>query len=122
MGMVVPKVRKHLCADALLRSMQDVFSHIPDHRKGDAEISLGDALMSAFAMFSLKSPSLLAFDKVRAEDNLQVCDHRVASRGRLSSERLVSLAPRTFSSGLGLLAPLYMRHQSDLVVCRLETS
>ena len=71
MGMVVPKVRKHLCADALLRSIQDVFSHIPDHRKGDTEIPLGDALMSAFAMFSLKSPSLLAFDKVRAEDNLQ---------------------------------------------------
>src|SRR5262252_6939319 len=71
MGMVVPKVRKHLCADALLRSIQDVFSHIPDHRKGDTEIPLGDVLMSAFAMFSLKSPSLLAFDKVRAEDNLQ---------------------------------------------------
>ena len=34
----------------------------------------------------------------------------------------MSLAPRTFSSGLGLLAPLYMRHQSDLGVCRLETS
>jgi hypothetical protein len=71
MGMVVPKVRKHLCADALLRSVQDVFCHIPDHRKGDPEIPLSDALMSAFAMFSLKSPSLLAFDKVRAEDNLQ---------------------------------------------------
>jgi len=54
MGMVVPKVRKHLCADALLRSIQDVFSPIPDHRKGDAEIPLGDALMSAFAMFSLR--------------------------------------------------------------------
>ncbi len=27
--------------------------------------------MSAFAMFSFKSPSLLAFDKIRAEDNLQ---------------------------------------------------
>lgn len=25
MGIVVPKVRKHLCADALLRSAQDVF-------------------------------------------------------------------------------------------------
>ena len=29
-----------------------------------------DALMSAFAMFSLKSPSLLAFDKHRADGNL----------------------------------------------------
>ena len=57
MGMVVPKVRKHLCADALLRSMQDVFSHLPEHRKGDAEIPVGEALMSACAMFSLTSPS-----------------------------------------------------------------
>ena len=79
MGMVVPKVRKHLCADALLRSVQDVFCHIPEHRKGDAEIMLGDALMSAFALFSLKSPSLLAFDKARTEDNLQ----RVYGIGRV---------------------------------------
>jgi hypothetical protein len=64
-------VRKHLCADALLRSVQDVFCQLPDHRKGDPEIPLHDALMSAFAMFSLNSPSLLAFDKVRAEDHLQ---------------------------------------------------
>jgi predicted transposase YbfD/YdcC len=27
---VVPKVRKHLGADALLRSVHDVFCHIPD--------------------------------------------------------------------------------------------
>jgi hypothetical protein len=40
MGMVVPKVRKHLCADALLRSVQNVFCQLPDHRKGDAEIPL----------------------------------------------------------------------------------
>ena len=79
MGIVVPKVRKHLCADALLRSVQDVFCQIPDHRKGDPEIPLSDALMSAFAMFSLKSPSLLAFDKERTEDNLQ----RVYGIGRV---------------------------------------
>src|SRR5687768_12217982 len=79
MGMVVPKVRKHLCADALLRSVQDVFCQLPDHRKGDAEIPLSDALMSAFALFSLKSPSLLAFDKERTEANLQ----RVYGIGRV---------------------------------------
>jgi hypothetical protein len=79
MGLVVPKGRKHLCADALLRSVQDVFCHIPDHRKGDPEIPLSDALLSAFAMFSLKSPSLLAFDKERTEDNLQ----RVYGIGRV---------------------------------------
>jgi len=79
MGIVVPKVRKHLCADALLRSVHDVFCHIPEHRKGDPEIPLSDVLMSAFAMFSLKSPSLLAFDKERTEDNLQ----RVYGIGRV---------------------------------------
>jgi hypothetical protein len=73
MGLVVPKARKHLCADALFDSVRATFADIADHRKGDTDISLTDALMSAFAMFSLKSPSLLAFDKERAEDNL----HRI---------------------------------------------
>ena len=53
MGLVVPKVRTHLCADALLRSVQDVFCQLPEHRKGDSEIPLRDALMSAFALVSL---------------------------------------------------------------------
>jgi hypothetical protein len=43
---------------------------MPDPRKGDAEIPLGDALMSALALFSLQSPSWLALDQVRAEDNV----------------------------------------------------
>ena len=70
MSIVAPKGRKHLSADALFRLVRSGFATIPDHRPGDAEISLTDALMSAFAMFSLKSPSLLAFDKQRAEGNL----------------------------------------------------
>lgn len=57
MGIVVPTMRKPLGADALLRSVHDVFCPMPDHRKGEANIPLHDALMSAFAMFSLKSPS-----------------------------------------------------------------
>src|SRR5437016_6448775 len=79
MGLVVPKVRKHLSGDALFGSLRTVFADIADHRKGDSEIPLRDALMSAFAMFSLKSPSLLAFDKERTEDNLQ----RVYGIGRV---------------------------------------
>jgi hypothetical protein len=71
MSIVAPKERKHLSADALFRLMQSGFASLPDYRPGDTEISLADALMSAFAMFSLKSPSLLAFDKQRAEGNLQ---------------------------------------------------
>jgi hypothetical protein len=64
-------VRKHLSADALFGLLRTGFAHIAAHRPGKPDIPLPDALMSAFAMFSLKSPSLLAFDKERAEDNLQ---------------------------------------------------
>jgi hypothetical protein len=51
--------------------VQHVFCQLPAHRKGNPEITLGDALMSALALCSLKAPSVLAFDKVRAEENLQ---------------------------------------------------
>src|SRR2546421_8486098 len=70
MSIVAPKGRKQLSIDALFRLVRSGFDPIPDHRCTDAEISLTDTLMSAFAMFSLKSPSLLAFDKQRAEGNL----------------------------------------------------
>jgi hypothetical protein len=64
-------VRKHLSADALLGLLRPGFATLPDHRAGKPAIALPDALMSAFALFSLKSPSLLAFDKERTEGNLQ---------------------------------------------------
>ena len=55
MGLVVPKVLKHLSGDTLFGSLRTVFADIAD-RQGDSDIPLSDALMSAFAMFSLKSP------------------------------------------------------------------
>lgn len=61
-------VRKQLNADALIQLMREDFQKIPDHRAGNAKISLDDALMSALAMFQLKDPSLLAFDKRRREE------------------------------------------------------
>ena len=70
MARVAPKTRKHLSADALFRLVHTGFDHIPDYRPAGVDIALSDVLMSAFAMFSLKAPSLLAFDKERAEDNL----------------------------------------------------
>ncbi|HEY7506502.1 MAG TPA: hypothetical protein VH621_02750 [Nitrososphaera sp.] len=66
-----PKTRQHLSADALFSLLRIGCAHIADHRPGKPDISLPDALMSAFAMFSLQAPSLLAFDKERAEGNLQ---------------------------------------------------
>ena len=69
--MGAPKTRKHLSVDALFGLLRTGFADIADHRLGKPDISLTDALMAAFAMFSLKSPSLLAFDQERTEGNLQ---------------------------------------------------
>lgn len=66
-------VRKHLSADALIRSVRSCFEDVGETRKAKPEISIEDALMSAFAMFSLKDPSLLAFERRRVaqETNLK---------------------------------------------------
>jgi len=65
------RARKYLSADALVAQMHARFAQIPDDRPGHCDIPLTDALMSAFALFSLKDPSLLAFDQRRNDDNLR---------------------------------------------------
>ena len=65
------KTRKYLSADGLFEIVRKGFEKIPDPRKKGGQISLRDALMSGFAMFSLKYPSLLLFDKNNEDDNLK---------------------------------------------------
>jgi len=60
---------KLLSADTLFALIRAGFEQVPDQRAENASISLPDALMSGFAMFSLKDPSLLAFDERRATDS-----------------------------------------------------
>jgi len=62
------RLRKHLNADALFMAIHREFEKIPEFRTGDIKISIPDALMSAFAMFSLKAPSLLNFDERRKDE------------------------------------------------------
>jgi hypothetical protein len=69
MGLSARKARKNLSADALFRLVRSRCDDVPDPRALEPEIPLGDALMSAFAMFSLKDPSLLAFDQRRQDPN-----------------------------------------------------
>jgi hypothetical protein len=64
-------VRKRLSADALLALLRQGFRDIADHRPNGSPNTLVDALMSAVAMFSLKDPSLLAFEGRRNDDNLK---------------------------------------------------
>lgn len=61
------KLRKHLNADAIFHGLRAGFEKITDHRNKNTTISLPDVLMSAFAMFSLKDQSLLAFDQRRKQ-------------------------------------------------------
>ena len=72
-----PAPRKHLSSDALFRILYDTFQDVPDPRTGNPTISLPDALMSGFAIFALKEPSMLAFDQRRQQDekNLQMIFH-----------------------------------------------
>ena len=68
------KVRKYLSASGLFGLVRRGFEKVKDSRASNASISLKDALMSGFAMFSLKDTSLLIFDKRRQDekdDNLK---------------------------------------------------
>ncbi|KAF5421278.1 MAG: Transposase DDE domain-containing protein [Candidatus Methanomarinus sp.] len=62
------KHRKNLNADALFSLVRSDFKKIKDLRSNNIKISLSDALMSGFAMFSLKGPSLLVFEARQPED------------------------------------------------------
>jgi len=57
-------LRKTLCTPGLIRIVRERFSELSDRRRaGSVRFSLTDTLVSALAMFQLKSPSLLEFDE-----------------------------------------------------------
>ena len=64
-GPATSKVGAHkdLSADGLIKALRVSFEVMDDPFPGDPEIPLADALMSAYAMFSLKAPSLLDFER-----------------------------------------------------------
>lgn len=61
-------LRKHLNGDAMIKEISDEFLKIEDTRADNVSYSVHDALMSAFAMFSIKSESLLDFQENREND------------------------------------------------------
>ncbi len=60
------KALAELQVDALIGYLRDKFSVFPDTRASNASISMVDALMSGYAMFALKDPSLLEFNNERS--------------------------------------------------------
>ena len=95
-----PFSRKHLSAEGLLREARRVFAQIPD--APGQEIPLVDHLMSGLALFGLKYPSLLQFERDRQE---------VATRANLRTLDGIERAPcdTRFRERLDEVAP------SDLV-------
>src|SRR5262245_10095363 len=73
-AIAAPQGRTHRSAAALLRWGRRGCPTLPDHRGGATAMSWTAALMAAFARFSRTSPSLLAFDKARAEGHVATSD------------------------------------------------
>ncbi len=57
------KLQKLLTFDNLMSQLDRKFNEIFDARRSNTTYSLADIFKSAFAMFSLKSPSLLSFQE-----------------------------------------------------------
>lgn len=71
------KRQEKITFGALMEMLSQEFARLPDHRRVNSRYQLADVLRSAFAMFSLKSPSLLAFGEQtkQEEQNLKAIYH-----------------------------------------------
>lgn len=65
-----PRRRRHLPFDALITDARRRFECLPDPRRCPT-FPLADALMAGLALFCLKDPSLLAFQRRGRDHNLQ---------------------------------------------------
>ena len=70
------KEKKTLSAPGLLQIVRKCFQQVP-YSHSEKKLPLCDILMSAVAMFSLKSPSLLAFDNGLIEKPVQHNLHKL---------------------------------------------
>lgn len=59
----IPSPRRGLSADALVATLRRRFESVADRRRqASCDYSMADTLMSAYAMFATKAPSMLAFE------------------------------------------------------------
>ena len=68
----LPKSRRFLSADGLIATLRQRLQSVEDpRRESHVSFSMVDCLMAAFAMFSLKDPSLLAFQERQDDPSLK---------------------------------------------------
>ena len=65
--------RKALSADGMISNLKKCFKKIPDPRTNfkNTEYSIADTALSAFAMFSLKYPSVLSFTNIARKETIE---------------------------------------------------
>jgi hypothetical protein len=83
------KFHRSLSIDGLLKTVRGEMKKVSEHRNGAIKYSMDDVLMSGLAVFSLKYPSLLQFDRNKEKPRI---------RHNLRSLHGVNKAPR--DSGL----------------------
>jgi Transposase DDE domain len=107
------KQKKNISFDSLMQTLSQEFARLPDHRRSNSSYELADVLRSAFAMFSLKSPSLLSFREQTLEErqNLQAIYHIQA----IPSDAGMRLV-------LDALSPSHLRPLFATLLTRLRTA
>lgn len=101
------QLREELTQDVLVQELRSDYEQVPDHRAPNVVHALGDVLMSAYALFALKYPSLLCFEQqTKAElDNLgslfglsKVCSDAQMRRvlDEVNPDHLQGLFPKRF--------------------------
>jgi hypothetical protein len=69
--------QQNLTIDEMMRFLDSEFQRFPEHRAGNAvRYELADVLKSAFAMFALKSPSLVA-ENLALRQQLAVLNRKI---------------------------------------------
>jgi len=109
-------LRKHLSAPGLLATVFDQFSKVPDPRKfsKNGAIPIVDHLMSGLAVFGLKCPSLLDFDKRRLDPTIKqnlydLYRVKTAPSDTYLRERLDNVDPRFLRSAFTKLFASFQR-------------
>jgi hypothetical protein len=101
--------------DSLISKVKDALDTVEDHRmaEGNLQYGLGDVLMSAFAMFHLKDPSLLVF-RQRVEErwaNLErVYKIRSIPKDTAMREALDGVDPLRISEQFGVVHQVLEDH------------
>lgn len=79
----IPRKKRYLNADYLIKVLRRRFECVADTRRhGSTDYTMADTLMAAFAMFSLKEPSLLSFEE--REDETAI--HRLFGLSSIASD------------------------------------